>query len=234
MDGGKYRFHFGGPVSVVNAGTIMRMTAFAGVAQYHYQNTLINSAFIGSTLGSSGTAVSFGAGNDLLVADPGATFVGIVSGGGGTNTLQLASGASAPTLSGIGTQFVGFAQITIDAGASWTLTGANTIAAATTLTELSGAGLSDTGTLVNDGTIVLDPSTLTVAALTGTGSVAIGAGSTLGVGGTIAGGETLSFGGAGAYLHLYSPDQGRLRRPCRGRAGGACGGFGRLKRTNPP
>jgi hypothetical protein len=206
VDGGKYGFHFGGPVTVVNAGTIMGKTAFAGVTHYHYQNTLINSGVIVSTLGSAGTAVSFGVGNDLLVVDPGATFVGTVSGGGGTNTLQLASSASAGTLSGIGTQFVSFAQVTVDAGASWTLAGANTVVAGTTFTELSGASVSDAGTLVNDGTIVLDPSRLTVAALTGTGSVTIDAGSTLGVAGTIAGSETLGFGGSGAYLHLYGPD----------------------------
>src|ERR1019366_5213712 len=64
---------------------------------------------------------------------------------------------------------------------------------------------ADAGTLVNDGAIVLDPSTLTVAGLTGIGSVTIEAGSMLEVQGTIAGGETLAFGGSGAYLHLDSP-----------------------------
>jgi len=89
--------------------------------------------------------------------------------------------------------------------ASWMLDGTNTVSSGQTLTELSGASLIDTGTLENDGAIVLDPSTLTVAGLTGTGSVAIEAGSTLGAQGTIAGGETLAFGGSGAYLHLDNP-----------------------------
>ena len=110
------------------------------------------------------------------------------------------------TLSGIGTQFVNFGQIEVGANASWVLTGANTIETGTTLTELSSATLRATGTLLNDGSIVLDPSTMTVAALTGTGSVAIDAGSTLEVQGTVAGGETIAFGGVGAYLHLDAPD----------------------------
>ena len=60
------------------------------------------------------------------------------------------------------------------------------------------------GTLVNDGVIVIDPSTLTVADLTGTGQVTIDAGSTLEVQGTIAGGETIVFDGNGAFLRLDS------------------------------
>ena len=69
----------------------------------------------------------------------------------GTTTMELASAASAGTLSGLGTQFVGFSAITIDSGANWTLSGANTLAAGITLTD-SGT-LSDSGTLTNAGLI---------------------------------------------------------------------------------
>jgi len=64
-----------------------------------------------------------------VVVDPGAVFGGTVSGNtGGSNTLELASGGSTGTLSGLGTSFVNFGTVTVDSGASWKLTGANTVA----------------------------------------------------------------------------------------------------------
>ena len=67
------------------------------------------------------------------------------------STLELASAGSAGTLSGLGTQFVDFAQVTVDAGAQWILAGANTLVAGATLTN---AGtLTDAGTLTNAGTL---------------------------------------------------------------------------------
>ena len=161
----------------------------------------------GTVIGNSGTAVYLGGtGSNLFMLDPGYGLSGIAIGGTrAINTLELAPAASAGTLSGLGTEFVDFEQTTIDADASWVLTGANTIEAGTTLTELSGATLTVSATLVNDGTIVLDPSTLTAGGLTGTGLVTIDAGSTLEVQGTVASGETLMFAGSGAYLHLNAP-----------------------------
>jgi predicted sugar kinase len=71
--------------------------------------------------------VLFGGGNDRLIVDPGAVFVGNVDGGAGSNTLELASAASTGTISGIGTSFVNFGTVTVDAGASWALAGSNTV-----------------------------------------------------------------------------------------------------------
>ena len=119
-----------------------------------------------------------------VVGDPGAVFIGAVDGGNTigaayTSTLELTSGASAGTLSGFGTQFVNFAQTTIDAGASWNLTGDNTLAAGATLTNagtLTNTGtLNDLGMLTNTGRILLNAGTLSVAALSGTGTIAFGA-----------------------------------------------------------
>jgi hypothetical protein len=114
--------------------------------------TVVNAGSIGGT-----TAVAFGAGvTNRLVIDPGAVFSGTVNGGNTIgaafiSTMELASGASAGTLSGLGTQFINFAASTIDAGANWTLSGANALAAGATLTN---AGtLTDIGTLLNSGTI---------------------------------------------------------------------------------
>ena len=214
----------GGLLTVVNAGIVAgNETAFTGIGVVlaaggsiinqstatisGYEgiyggggSTLVNA---GTIIGIDGTAVMFEGGHtNRVVIDPGAGFSGTVDGGntiGATavSTLELASGTSAGILSDLGSEYLNFAQTMIDAGASWSLTGANTVAAGSTLTELSGASLTDTGTLVNNGAIVLDPSTMTVAGLTGTGSVTIEAGSTLDVQGTIASGETVVFGGSG-------------------------------------
>ena len=166
--------------------------------------TVVNAGQITGTV----AAVQFVAGYaDRLVVDPTAVFEGLVDGGnllGGTaaSTLELAAGSSAGTLSGIGTQFVDFAQITIDGGASWIFTGANYFATGTTLTNAGtltvlDTTLSDGGLVVNDGTILVDPSSVTLASLTGSGGVTIGNGSTLDVLGSVTVGETIAFNGGG-------------------------------------
>ncbi len=162
----------------------------------------------GTVIGNTGTAVAFGStGSNLLLLDPGYGLSGLAIGGtNASNTLELASAASAGTLSGgLGTEFVDFVQTTVDADASWVFNGANTVEAGTTLTELSGSHLTITGTLVNDGSIVIDPSTLVAGGLTGTGVVTVDAGSTLEVQGAVASGETVMLDGSGAYLHLDTP-----------------------------
>jgi hypothetical protein len=65
--------------------------------------------------------VQFGAGNDLLVVDPGATFGGVADGRTGRNTLELAAGSRAGTLKGLGTRFVDFGTVKFNAGSAWTL-----------------------------------------------------------------------------------------------------------------
>jgi hypothetical protein len=59
----------------------------------------------------------------------------------GSDVLELASGGGTGTLSGLGTSFTHFGSVTVDTGASWQLTGTNTVA--------SGA------TVVNSGTLTL-------------------------------------------------------------------------------
>ncbi|HEV2335207.1 MAG TPA: hypothetical protein VGS13_06910 [Stellaceae bacterium] len=98
----------GGPGTVINAGTIS---------------------------GGGGTAVEFAGGYNLVVVDPGAVFQGIVNGGTGNDTLELAGGAGIGTLSGLGTQYLGFSVVTVDAGARWVLSGSNTIDAGVTLDD---------------------------------------------------------------------------------------------------
>ncbi len=143
-----------GTGSVLNAGLISGNIS-SGIGVYlHNGGTVTNQA--GGTI-SGADAVKFAAGfSNRLVFDPGAVFSGSVDGGnviGGTpiSTLELASGASAGTLSSLGTQFINFAQTTVDANANWILSGTNSLVAGATLTN-SGT-LTDTGTLNNAGTI---------------------------------------------------------------------------------
>ncbi len=102
--------------------------------------------------GTAGVAVVFAPGYaSLPVDDPGAVLTGVVDGGNppgstiASSTLQLASGTSTETLSGLGSQFVDFATINVATGAAWTLTGFNTIG--------SGVALLDGGSLTNASTL---------------------------------------------------------------------------------
>ena len=143
--------NFGAAVWVHGQGLISNSTSGKieggpfGIVSY-YRTTLINSGYIvGTDFAFDAVRPGF---QQRVIVNPGATFIGTVYGGNPigssvVSTLELGSGASAGTLSGIGTQFIGFGQVTVDSGANWTLTGANTI--------LSGATLADSGTLTNTG-----------------------------------------------------------------------------------
>jgi hypothetical protein len=77
----------------------------------------------GTIAGGAEGAVVFRRAADLIV-DPGAVFIGgIAARAAGPNLLELTAGASAGTLTGIGTSITGFTEITIDPGAAWTLAG---------------------------------------------------------------------------------------------------------------
>jgi hypothetical protein len=72
--------------------------------------------------GTAGTAVHFStSGANRLIVDPNAAFYGGVVGGSGG--LELASGASAGTLTA--TNFTGFNAIDFDSGSQWTLSGSS-------------------------------------------------------------------------------------------------------------
>jgi autotransporter-associated beta strand protein len=70
-------------------------------------------------------------------------FVGTIVGGGGTNTLELAKGATTGTLSGFATQFTGFGAITIGAGAYWAFDASDTLAVGTTVGDSGTATFSE-------------------------------------------------------------------------------------------
>jgi len=63
-------------------------------------------------------------------------FDGVVAGStSASNAMELAAGGGTGTLSGLGTSFSNFGTITVDSGATWELTGANTIASSGTLVD---------------------------------------------------------------------------------------------------
>jgi hypothetical protein len=72
---------------------------------------------------------------------PGAVFTGKVNGGTSSSTLELASAASAGTITGFGSQYLNFGRIALDTGASWAVSG--TIPAGTTIAF----GATNSGTL---------------------------------------------------------------------------------------
>ena len=86
---------------------------------------------LGTITGSSyAVDLTFSSAANRVVVAPGAVFNGLVSGGNGT--LELASGAGSGSITGLNTgSFKNFAALVVDAGASWTLSGSNTIASVT-------------------------------------------------------------------------------------------------------
>ncbi len=128
-----------------------------------FDGTLTNA---GTIIGSSGTAVNFGAGDDLLILKSGFAFTGLVTGGAGVNTLELQSASG--SLTGLGVSFTNFGVIAVDNGTNWTFAGANTIANGQTLTNNGQVYVS--GVLTNAGTIIGSPGVANVT-LTGTGTL---------------------------------------------------------------
>ena len=146
----------------------------------------------GTIIGTNGTAVSLPSGfADLLVDNPGAVFTGVADGGnvtGGSTAvsmLELGAASLQGTLSGLGTNFVDFGRVLIDVGASWQLTGTNTIAA--------GVSLVDQGTLLLNAATLADDGAETIGA-----AASLAASATVTGGGVWSGGSTLVDGDAGS------------------------------------
>jgi hypothetical protein len=181
----------GGVISNASTGTIIGGTGISVTSG--------GTVYDAGTIGGAMYAVRFSAGHvNRLVLAPGYHLGGIANGGDMvSSTLELASAASSGTIHYLGLAFRNFGTVAVDAGATWDFA------------EGPGFGtpIDNTiaGTLINDGGIVLDPSTLHVGDLLGNGSITIQSGSTLEVTGTIAASETIVFQGANAYLHLDDP-----------------------------
>ncbi len=131
--------------TVVNAGGIVGVGYGVQLAA---GGTII--AQSGGTISSAGTAVSFGAARtNRLVVQPNAVFVRLGQWRQHTRRrVNQYAGAglsgSTGTFSALGSQFINFAQVTVDVGARWTFSGTNSLAAHATLTNV--------GTVFNSGT----------------------------------------------------------------------------------
>ena len=142
--------------------------------------------------GTLGSGLSFASGGSTLTIDPGAIISGGVSAASGStgNILELGSGSTAGVISGFNGQFSGYDTLRIDGGASWELAGTTTIDGALnnrgTLTESSGDNLTISGSVTGGGSIVLDPSTLTLDS-------------------GVAAGQTVRFVGGDNVLNLEDP-----------------------------
>jgi len=157
----------GGTVTNKASGVIGGHTG--GVLITGGNGTITNAGAIG---GSSGYSVQFtGGGTDRLIVDPGAVFTGAVSGAGAHSTLELAKGASAGAITGLGTAFTGFAAINLDTGASWTASGTNSVVSSTAVTVKGALNVTGTTTLAGN--------------VSGAGSISIASHAVLSVGGAL-------------------------------------------------
>ncbi len=200
ITGGAYGVAVGDGGTIINAGTVAVTgtsgpTYSSGAATYR-GGTLTNLAggeikggrygfvALGSgnvtitdagTISGSQYAVKFdGTGSGTLILDPGAVLVGKVGHGtSATASLVLASAASTGTITGLGTQFLGFKTVTENTGAKWVATGANRLGGTTALT-IDGT-FTDTGSFVASGKVTVGGTLAT----SGTGTVQLSNGVTL-------------------------------------------------------
>jgi hypothetical protein len=106
-----------------------------------------NYGVIGSTTGRR--ALAFNSADSRLIEYASGQLDGAVYGGGGT--LELARSSLAGTLGGLGTEITGFADIEIDARATWSFAAGSSLANGTSLTNSGTLALA--GQLANKGEI---------------------------------------------------------------------------------
>lgn len=170
--------------SVTNLAGASISSGGTGVAVYGGGGTVTNAGTISGVF----RAVDFGnSGSNRLVVLPGAVFNGTVAAGSGVNTLELARGAAAGSIGGIGTGFTGFGPVSVDAGANWTLTGNNTA-----------------GTVLNNGTLAIgDGASLGVTVsvdLASTGLFVLGSNALLEIAADTGSGNQIAFLGPSSMI----------------------------------
>lgn len=204
IQGNKYAgiYAQGAAPTVTNDGVI-RAISGSGV-NLQGGGTVIDSGIIS---GGNGTAVFFGGtGSNRLVLKAGFELYGIVVGAtpaavgaaaaavgaAATNTLEL-GGFAASTVSGIGSEFVNFGSVMVDAGVDWTIAGNNTVTNA--ITVAAGGTLGVAGTLAAPGIAVQLGNNADLRLQAGysvQGSVAPGSADTLSLGGSTPGSVDLT------------------------------------------
>ena len=137
--------------------------------------TVNNYGTIATTAPGLGYAIQFADVNgNLLIDHAGAVFTGDVLGGTMLDTIELATGAGAGTLSGLGHQFSGFESVILDAGNTWSLAGANVLGSGASLSLGASGTLTVSGTLT--GGAILNISGTGTLAIAAAGRIEVGAG----------------------------------------------------------
>ena len=77
----------------------------------------------GTMSGTNASVVFYSDAANRLIVDAGARFNGKVLGDGSQNTIELTANSGAGTLSGLGSEYVGFQTVTIDSAATWDIAG---------------------------------------------------------------------------------------------------------------
>jgi hypothetical protein len=153
--------------SVENFGTI------SGPRGIKFSGTLPGTV---TNAGTINGALQFGDGDDRLIVDPGAVFVGTVDGAGGNDVLELAAGTGNTTLSGLGTNFVNFETVVFDANADCRVTVDNSAAFTGTIMGFTAGdildltGLTATGVTYAGGVLTVQNGGTFVAAINLAGS----------------------------------------------------------------
>ena len=182
----------GGSASVTNLGTV---EAYVGLVVDPEDTDNITVTDSSVFVGTSGTAIEFGVGNDRLVVDPSATIIGTVDGGSGTNTIELAAGTGSGSLSGLGTNFTDFQQLIIDPGAVW---------------QLSGTAPSQLPTN-NDGAISVGAASLVLGSVESdsgqTGTISISDGGSVEFQSSVSASQTIMILTGGASVRFDDPQQ---------------------------
>jgi hypothetical protein len=145
---------------------------------------------------ASGTTIL--AGGTLAFTGTSGSLAGLTLAGVGLEQINLATGSTLDVTGAAGLSLANGSTLNVSNG---TLVIDGSISLTGSLTETN-AAIYDDGVLVNNGTITLDPSTLTVASLSGTGDVTIDTSSTLDVTGDISAGETIVFSGSLGVLGI--------------------------------
>jgi len=103
------------------------------------------------TIAGTTDAVYFGETNtNHLIVDGGAVFNGkVVAKAGGANTIELTAAHGAGALRGLGAKYIGFQNVVIDAGATWTIAGTKAGFKTETITGMTVGDMLDVTDVAN-------------------------------------------------------------------------------------
>jgi hypothetical protein len=160
--------------------------------------------------GQADAVVFVGTAAGMLVLEPGAGFSGIVA-GDAASVLELGASTTATTLTGLGTQYTGFGQISIASGGNWTLPGSFTGGTGDQAVNVAaGATLTTSGGVIAGGTGLYG--TAARAGGAGSGAITLSANDSLINRGSIAGGHggdssgSIAAGGGGPGVGIATND----------------------------